>query len=202
MKLYNLLEDIIFESRKLINEVVSKEQIEDAIDSRRRVKISYQGGIESKPETRYVDVYALGTSKGNNEVIRVYQPFGYSTKQDATGWKLLRTDRIMKWEPTNFKFSSKSVDKISGDVGKRNPSGDRSMSSVSHWNNTPRFNDDNEVGDEPIQSVQKNYPPKKQVSGTNEPTKKQINKKPMVNNMGDNNNNDNNTSLKPSRYED
>ena len=78
------------------------------------------------------------------------------------------------------------------------------MSSVFHWNNTPRFNYDIEVGNEPIQSVQKNYPPKKQVSGTNEPTKKQINKKPVVNNMGynDNNNNNNNTSIKPSRYED
>lgn len=202
MKLYNLFEDIIFEDRKLINEVVSKEQIEDAIDSRRRIKISYQGGIESKPETRYVDVYALGTSKGNNEVIRVYQPFGYSTKQDATGWKLLRTDRIMKWEPTNFKFSSKSVDKISGDVGKRNPNGDRSISSVSHWNNTPRFNDDSEINNEPIQQVQKNYQPKKQVSSVNKPIKKQDSNNPVVNNTGNNNNNNTTTGTKPSRYED
>ena len=108
MKLYNLLEDIIFENKKLLTEVISKSQIDDSLNSHKRVRIYYQGEKETRPEVRYIDVYAYGVSTAGNEVLRVYQAFGTTTSN--IGWKLLRTDRISGWEPTGFRFSEKALD--------------------------------------------------------------------------------------------
>jgi hypothetical protein len=147
MKLYNILEDIILEQRRLLTENVSKDQIYDALDSHKRIRIYYQGARETRPEVRLVDVYAYGVSKGGNEVIRVYQPFGTTTTN--IGWKLLRLDRISRWEPTNFRFSEKSLDNDPS-IPKRNAMGDNSMTTVYK---VAKFNDnvekDNEIAREP-----------------------------------------------------
>lgn len=127
MKLYNLLEDIILEEKRLLTENVSKSDIYDALESHKRIKIYYQGEKEPNPEVRYVDVYAYGLSKSGNEVIRVYQAFGTTTSE--IGWKLMRLDRITGWQPTNFRFSEKALDNDPS-IPKRNTSGDNSMSKV------------------------------------------------------------------------
>ena len=135
MKLYNLLKEVIIEYNGLLTENVSKKAIDDALNSHKRIKIYYQGAKESNPEVRYVDVYAYGVSKAGNEVLRVYQAFGTTTSN--IGWKLLRLDRISKWEPTGFRFSEKSLDNDPS-IPRRNGSGDDSMIrvySVAKFNN-------------------------------------------------------------------
>ena len=158
MKLYNILEDIIFEDRKLLVENVSKSEIYDALDSHKRIKIYYQGERETRPEVRYIDVYAYGLSTGGNDVIRVYQAFGTTTS--TIGWKLMRLDRVTRWEPTGFRFSPKSLDSDPS-IPKRNPNGDNSMStvySVAKFNGEPNDNINKEK--EYSNQVQQNNTPK------------------------------------------
>jgi hypothetical protein len=127
MKLYNILDDIILEERKLLTEG-SKEDISSAIDNHTRVRIYYQGDKETGPGVRVIDTYAYGVSKGGNEVIRAFQPFGVSTSE-MPGWRLFRVDRISRWEPMNFKFTDKAI-KSDPSIPNPNPSGDRSMARV------------------------------------------------------------------------
>lgn len=123
MKLYNIFKDIIIE-KKILSEGVSKPDIEEALKSHKRIKIYYQGEHEPNPEVRYVDVYAYGVSTAGNEVIRVYQPFGTTTTN--IGWKLMRLDRVTRWEPTGFRFSEKALES-DPTIPNRNPNGDESM---------------------------------------------------------------------------
>jgi hypothetical protein len=123
MKLYNIFKDIIIE-RRILSEGVSKPDIEEALKSHKRIKIYYQGEHEPNPEVRYIDVYAHGVSTAGNEVIRVYQPFGTTTTN--IGWKLMRLDRITRWEPTGFRFSEKALES-DPTIPNRNPNGDESM---------------------------------------------------------------------------
>ena len=134
-KLYNIFNEIIFEERKLLSESVSDGQINDAINKRYRVKITYQGEKESQPSQRFIDVYAYGTSKAGNKVIRVYQSFGkggYSWRGSKTpGWKFLRTDRILSWTPTNyFLYKDKAISDIDKTIEPFNILGDNSMTTV------------------------------------------------------------------------
>lgn len=210
MKLYNLLEDIIFEDKRLLTEIVSKSQINDSLDSHKRVRIYYQGAKETRPEVRYIDVYAYGVSTAGNEVLRVYQAFGTTTSN--IGWKLLRTDRISGWEPTGFRFSEKALDSDPS-IPTRNQSGDNSMATiykVARFNNDSNTNNDVNVPinkqDRDIQTIQQNKPINKVKSEPKANT--QIQQKqsiePKVANAqvkSEPNNKKQSTELKPSRYE-
>ena len=118
MKLYNLYKDLIVEN-------AARNSVMDAIDNRYRVRIFYSGDDNTASGARTIEVYALGTSKSGNPVIRAYQVFG-DTKSIIPQWKLFRLDRITKWEPTNWKFD-KPVSDLDPSIPDYNPNGDNAM---------------------------------------------------------------------------
>lgn len=131
IKLYNLYNEIILEeivNRKVINESVSYAQVNDAIDKRVRVRITYKNTPESPITQRYIEVYNLGLTKAGNPVIRAYQLFG-QTMTRIPRWKFFRLDRILKWEPTTVKFNT-PISTRDPDAPKYVTTGDRSMSVV------------------------------------------------------------------------
>lgn len=131
IKLYNIFKELIIENKNLITEAISDQELMDAIDSNYRYKIWYQG--ENEPNAagvRYVDFYALGRSKAENDVVRVFQGGGFSSTNRPGGWKLLRVDRILKMEKSGHHVGNKSIDKYGGDTPAFNPMGDKSMNSV------------------------------------------------------------------------
>lgn len=167
MKLYNLLNDIILEETTLLTEGVNKSEIYDALKKHNRIKILYQGEYESRPEVRYIDVYAYGVSEAGNPILRVYQAFGTTTTE--IGWKLLRIDRISNWEPTNFRFSEKALDNDQS-IPARNKYGDNSMINIFA---IARFNKPAPVQNNKINTAQNKQPSYNNVVNNNkeEPTK-------------------------------
>ena len=131
LKLYNIFENIILEEQKLLTEGMSRDNIIQAIDSNVRYRIWYQGERETVASERLVDFYALGRTKTGNEVVRVFQPFGFTTSQNGK-WKLLRLDRITRIEPTKYNIGKKSIDQFDPSIPTFNRSGDASMASVDY----------------------------------------------------------------------
>ena len=124
----------------LLNEAVSINSINNAIDSHRRVIINYHTkGENIATGVRIIEVYAYGLTKAGNPVIRAFQPYGDTTSR-VPSWKFFRLDRISFWKMTKQKFS-RPADEFYKTIGKFNPNGDNSMSVVykiaNFYNNTP-----------------------------------------------------------------
>ena len=117
MKLYNLFEEVILEeSKRLLTENVSDQQIIDAINGRYNVNILYDDYPDSSPSVqpskRYIQVYNIGNTKAGNKAIRAFQIFGGSKTTPKQGaWKVFRLDRIRGWFPTQVKFARPVSDK-------------------------------------------------------------------------------------------
>jgi predicted DNA-binding transcriptional regulator YafY len=107
LKLYNLYEQVILEATEI-------EKVMDAIEKHYTVNIKYNNGKNdgSQNMKRYCEVYNFGTTYGNNNAIRVYQLSG----PNGRGWKTFRLDRIVEWEPTNFKFNNPVSDRAGSDA--------------------------------------------------------------------------------------
>lgn len=131
LKLYNIFESIILEETKLLTEGISRQDIIAAIDSNKRYRVWYQGTKEVNASERLVDFYALGRSKAGNEVVRVFQPFGFTTSENGK-WKLLRLDRITRIEPTGYNIGKKSIEQFDSAIPAFNRSGDGGMSRVDY----------------------------------------------------------------------
>lgn len=58
-----------------------------ALKSRQRFELRYNGFV------RVVEVHAVGFSKNNDPVARVWQVSGGSAGTETVGWKLLRLDQ-------------------------------------------------------------------------------------------------------------
>jgi hypothetical protein len=61
----------------------------DALKTGRRLELQYDGYI------RVVEVHAVGSTRENNEIMRVWQVRGGSAKNESSGWKLLRLDEAI-----------------------------------------------------------------------------------------------------------
>jgi hypothetical protein len=59
----------------------------EALKMRRRLELQYHGFV------RVVEVHAVGFSKNNNPVARIWQVRGGSAGTETVGWKLLRLDQ-------------------------------------------------------------------------------------------------------------
>ena len=134
MKLYNLFESVILEevekARKILAEGVSTDDVNAAINGKYNVNILYRDYDDQPPSKRYIQVYNLSKTKGDNDAIRAYQIFGGSKTQNNKGhWKIFRLDRIEGWFPTKVKWQ-KPVSDFDGSIPKYNPNGDRTMASV------------------------------------------------------------------------
>lgn len=113
----------------LLNESVSVEDVNSAIDSHNRIIINYRSkdGDEANG-ARVIEVYAYGLTKAGNPVIRAFQPYGDTTSK-VPSWKFFRLDRITDWKPTEQKFSEPASEHYGG-LGDFNPNGDGTMSTV------------------------------------------------------------------------
>lgn len=136
MKLYNLFQEVILENIKrhdgLITESVSYDEVNGAIDGKYNVNILYRDYENQQPSKRYIQVYALGKTKGGNDAIRAYQIIGASKRGNKNGyWKIFRLDRIEGWFPTKMKWN-KPISDADPSVPQYNQNGDKTFSSVSH----------------------------------------------------------------------
>lgn len=138
MKLYNILEDVIFEEterqNRLLTEGVSSQSVNDAINNLYNVNILYRDYDNKPPSKRYIQVYNYAKTKGNktggNDAIRAYQIFGGSKSGEPQGfWKIFRLDRIVGWFPTKVKFK-RAVSDLDPSIPKYNKNGDRSMATI------------------------------------------------------------------------
>lgn len=64
-------------------------EICDAIQSRRTLQFSYDGGI------RYVEPYCFGISRRDNPVLRAYQTGGFSRSGRPVGWRMFDVSKIV-----------------------------------------------------------------------------------------------------------
>lgn len=134
MKLYKLFEELILESKKLLSENVSDQQVNDAIANKYNVNILYDDYPDQTPSVppskRYIQVYNLAETKAGNKAIRAFQIFGGSKTTPRQGaWKIFRLDRIRGWFPTKVKFAQ-PVSNKDPNIPTYNNNGDRTMSRV------------------------------------------------------------------------
>lgn len=115
--------------KELLNESVSVNSVNDAIDTHTRVIINYHSkGEDIATGARIIEVYAYGLTKAGNPVIRAFQPYGDTTTR-VPAWKFFRLDRISYWKPSKQTFSEPASARYGG-LGEFNPNGDRTMSAV------------------------------------------------------------------------
>lgn len=123
LNLYEILQKVL-----LTESAVDVNKVGDAIDKKYQVKINYRSNDEDVANgARTIEVYAYGLTKAGNPVIRAFQPYG-DTTSSTPNWKFFRLDRITNWETTNQFFHRPASDFYN--VGKFNPTGDKSMSVV------------------------------------------------------------------------
>ena len=123
MKLYSLYKSLILEG-------VADNVIIEAIDEHYRVKINYAGVNGEATGERIIEVYAYGTSKSGNAVIRAFQTKGDSSGTGNMGyWKLFRVDRITSWDIVMKPNGRPDLYALGHNAAKFNPKGDKSMAS-------------------------------------------------------------------------
>jgi hypothetical protein len=121
--LSSLLESVLLE------ESVSEQDIDDALDNHRRILINYHSkGEDIATGDRIIEVYAYGTTSAGNPVIRAFQPYGDTTSR-VPSWKFFLLDRISEWDPTDQIFTQPASDIYKG-LGEFNPNGDNTMAVV------------------------------------------------------------------------
>ena len=131
-KLYYLLEkygtDIIL---YCINEDASPAQVKDAIKKRYQAEIEYYEPGTNGSKRRVIQPVAYGLSKGNNPVVRAFQPMG-DTRSESPEWKMFRLDRIRTWKPKrNNRFNEPPGPNYPHLKDKKyNPDGDKGMNVV------------------------------------------------------------------------
>lgn len=121
-----LLKNLI---RGLLNESVSIGEINSALDTHKRVIITYHTKGEDKHiGARVIEVYAYGLTKAGNPVIRAFEPYGDTTTK-VPRWKFFRLDRISSWKETEQTFD-RPASFFYKNLGDFNPNGDETMSIV------------------------------------------------------------------------
>jgi len=120
MKLYNTLNNLILE-------VASREQIMDAIKTRRVCVIYYNGDEPGGKGLRVIEPVAFGLTKKGNPVLRAWDREGashkaYLGKKPLPSWRFFRIDRMEFIRPTQEIFNEPRPG--------YNPNGDRSMERV------------------------------------------------------------------------
>ncbi len=110
---FKLLTEEIF--RELLQESINRNDIIKAMDERRVIAIDYEGE-DVKPGYRYVEVYALGTTKSGNPCIIGWMRGNVTSKSifnqnkhDRIHWRIYRLDKIKNWNFTKNTFDS-SID--------------------------------------------------------------------------------------------
>jgi hypothetical protein len=131
LNLYDILQQVL-------NEAISPNDVNNAIDNHLQVIIKYSDEKNRAPETRLIEPYVYGKSKSGNDVLRAYQYEG-DTFRGKPKWKLFRLDRITQWNPTENHFNAEPLER-GWNAQSYNDNGDGSMSVIL---NQVSFNYDN-----------------------------------------------------------
>lgn len=123
-----LLERYDADVLNILNEDATPAQIKDAIKKRYKAEIYYYEPGTKGSERRVIEPVAYGLSKGDNPVVRAFQPMG-DTRSESPEWKMFRLDRIRKWKPLrNNKFDEPPGPEYPHLKDKKyNPDGDKGM---------------------------------------------------------------------------
>lgn len=124
------MQELLWESLvTLCESVVSVDKINQAMDERRRIIITYHSkGEDNNTGPRLIEIYAYGLTKAGNPVIRAFQPYG-DTTSSIPSWKFFRLDRISSWKDTGQVFNKPANEYYPG-IGDFNPNGDDTMQTV------------------------------------------------------------------------
>lgn len=125
-----LFSDILLETITLLHESkVTNDMVNQAMDERRRVIISYHSnGEDNNTGPRLIEIYAYGVTTAGNPVIRAFQPFGDTTTK-IPNWKYFLLSRISSWKETGQVYDTLPEDRYPG-VGNFNPNDDKTMAYV------------------------------------------------------------------------
>jgi hypothetical protein len=120
MKLYNTV-------KSLILEIASIDSIVNAIKSKDKIIIYYDGDEPGGRGLRNIEPVCFGYSKAGNPVLRAWDEEGashtaYKGEQPLPGWRLFRVDKIQSFRPSGEKFTTPKPG--------YNPRGDKSMTRV------------------------------------------------------------------------
>ena len=120
MKLYNTV-------KSLILEVASIDSIVNAIKTKDKIIIYYDGDEPGGRGLRNIEPVCFGYSKAGNPVLRAWDEEGashtaYKGEQPLPGWRLFRVDKIQSFKPSGDKFNEPKPG--------YNPRGDKSMTRV------------------------------------------------------------------------
>ena len=118
-------------SMSILNEGVSNDEINDAINNHKYVVITYEGDDGTHNGSRMIQPVAFGCTTAGHPVVRAFVNFG-DTKTSVPRWKYLRVDRISSWRETDKTFDEPAA--------LFNPNDDRTMSVVY---NIAKFDGDN-----------------------------------------------------------
>jgi hypothetical protein len=128
-----LLEEILNESAPSVDNIMK------VLKNHTKVLVTYKpvtSGREHATGTRLIGVFAYGMTSAGNPCVRVFEYIG-DTATFVPGWKLLRLDQFLTWEPTDYVFYGPPDNKF-------NPNDDRTMKPVLA---IARFDDDNLTDD-------------------------------------------------------
>ena len=119
------IEDVV----QFINEDATPAQVRDAIKKRYKAEIYYYEPGTKGSERRVIEPVAYGKSKGDNDVVRAFQPMG-DTRSESPEWKMFRLDRIRQWKPLRNNHFEEPPGPEYPDLQdkKYNPNGDKGMS--------------------------------------------------------------------------
>ena len=103
MKLYNTV-------KSLILEVASIDSIVNAIKTKDKIIIYYDGDEPGGRGLRNIEPVCFGYSKAGNPVLRAWDEEGashtaYKGEQPLPGWRLFRVDKIQSFRPSGEKFN-------------------------------------------------------------------------------------------------
>lgn len=124
--------------KEVLNEDVTPQEVNDSINKKVQVIITYSDEENRAPKKRLIEPYAYGRSKAGNSVFRAFQYEG-DTYRGKPKWKLFRLDRVTSWMPTEKHFNADPKERKWSEIA-YNETGDNSMSTVL---NMVRFDYDN-----------------------------------------------------------
>ena len=121
LNLYEILKEVL-------NESVSSDSVNDAINNKYRILINYDDEDNHATGTCLVEPYVLGYTRAGNLAFRGYQYEG-DTVRGVPKWKLFRLDRVINWQPTKQKFNVEPRDN-GWSAESYNSNGDGSLTSI------------------------------------------------------------------------
>ena len=114
--------------KEVLSEDVTPKEVNDSINNKVQVIITYSDEKNRAPERRLIEPYAYGRSKAGNSVFRAFQYEG-DTFRGIPKWKLFRLDRVTSWTPTENHFNADPKERKWSQIA-YNEQGDNSMATV------------------------------------------------------------------------